>query len=67
MRLRDLLELMERLDLGEPGKPRRPPRENLDEVGGALTRGLSDADFRLDCIEHDLPRGASGSAPAGAA
>jgi hypothetical protein len=54
MRLRDLLELMERLDLGEPGQPRRPPRENLDAIKDALTRGLADADFRLDCIEHNL-------------
>jgi hypothetical protein len=54
MRLRDLLDLMERLDLGEPGTPRRPPRENLDALRDALARGLADADFRLDCIEHDL-------------
>jgi hypothetical protein len=54
MRLRDLLDRMERLDLGEPGRPRRPPRENLDVLKDALTRGLDDADFRLDCIEHDL-------------
>jgi hypothetical protein len=54
MRLRDLIQLMERLDLGEPGAPRRPARENLEDLGKALTRALEDADFRLDCIEHDL-------------
>lgn len=54
MRLRDLVDLVQRLDLGEPGRPRRPPRERLDLVRDALARGLQDPDFRLDCIERDL-------------
>ena len=54
MRLDDLIQLMRRLDLGEPGKPRRPPRENLSELQTAFSRGLADPDFALDCIEQDL-------------
>jgi hypothetical protein len=54
MKLGDLIELMERLDLGEPGQARRPPRENLDHLRDAVARGLDDPEFRLDCIQHDL-------------
>ncbi len=55
MRLDDLMQLMTRLDLGEPGvRPRRPPREELDRLQDALAAGLAGPDFALDCIEADL-------------
>jgi hypothetical protein len=54
MRLGDLLSLLEELELGEPGQPRRPPHEELRKLQDELARGLADPDFRLDCIEHDL-------------
>jgi len=54
MRVLELVELMEKLDLGEAGRPRRPPHENLRAIQEALARGLADPEFRLDCIERDL-------------
>jgi hypothetical protein len=54
MRFQEIVDLMARLDLGEPGRPRRPRRENLVVLQDTLRRGLEDPDFRLDCIELDL-------------
>jgi predicted metal-dependent enzyme (double-stranded beta helix superfamily) len=55
MRLDDLMQLMTRLRLGEPGvRPRRPAREQLDTVRDAFAAGVAGADFALDCVEADL-------------
>jgi len=54
MRFEQLGELVRSLDLGEPGRTARPPRENVRAVQDALSASLAEEEFCLDCIELEL-------------
>ncbi|HEX3761193.1 MAG TPA: hypothetical protein VHW23_21005 [Kofleriaceae bacterium] len=52
MRFDDLLALLRGLDLDDD--VRRPPRDNVRTIQRALSAGLADEEFCLDCIELEL-------------
>ena len=54
MRLTDLTELIRAHDLEEGAGGRRPPRDNIRAVQHALSAGLADDDFYLDCNELEV-------------
>jgi predicted metal-dependent enzyme (double-stranded beta helix superfamily) len=54
MRLTDLTDLIRSRDLDEGPGGRRPPRDNIRAVQNALSAGLADEDFYLDCVELEL-------------
>jgi predicted metal-dependent enzyme (double-stranded beta helix superfamily) len=54
MRLTDLVEFIRGHDLEERSDGRRPPRDNVRAVQNALSVGLADEEFYLDCIDLEL-------------
>jgi len=52
MRFRDLLTLLRAVDLDDG--VRRPPRDNVRGIQRALSAGLADEEFCLDCVELEL-------------
>jgi hypothetical protein len=42
------------IDLGEPGRPRRPPRRNVRRLKRLVAESLADGDFVADCILRDI-------------
>jgi len=54
MRLTDLTDLIRAHDLEEGSGWRRPPRDNVRAVQNALSAGLADEEFYLDCVELEL-------------